>query len=89
MNKREKKKIRLRYLKKIENALIQEKSKKKVAPNLDHIQLLEKLKNLVVTTDYQFFLYWKWMFPSDLSYQEDRVGVYYRYRYYTTERNSI
>tara|TARA_R110000772_G_scaffold12063_2_gene37216 strand:- start:4999 stop:5328 length:330 start_codon:yes stop_codon:yes gene_type:complete len=72
MNRREKKKLRINYLRKIDNALKQERTKKKVEPNLDHIELLEKLKRLTKDVDHELYYSLKNKFPKSLSYIEKK-----------------
>lgn len=55
MNKRDKKKFKENYLIKIDNAIKQEVSKKKVSPDLQHIILLTKLYNFIKIMDYEIY----------------------------------
>lgn len=83
MNRREKKRLYTKYLKKIDNAIHQEKIKKKIEPNLDHIELLEKLKNIMNQVDYDLYyeLNKGGKFPKRLDYFDSDV-VKWTYRSY-------
>ena len=69
MNTREKKKLKLKYISKVEKALKLEKSKPIKLSNSDHIEQLEELRTIMKGIDFRTFYHGheRFLIPKKLS----------------------